>query len=367
MHSSVRKASPCRWSSAVALRGPDQRVAAAGDERGAPLPVGRLRGDRVELGVVVDLVLHAGAGHGRTLGVDHADGRRGRRRVVVGDVDLGEELRAAHHLLGSLVAAEDVGVKQHGAAGRGVEPPQVEHRLGLARPEEVPLPVGPRLDPGVVVVGVGPARGVDLAGGDAHRAQRRDQQRRLLAAAARGGPDHGQRGARARVGRRVDGLLVAPVVHLQDGVGHREAAHAVAQLVVEDEARAVEVLVVDAHGQHEVAVDHRGNPLAPGHLGPHALALAHVVAEIVAREVHGVAQRHVGVQEAERLAFARRERWVVERLEGAAAREQVTARREVLLHALPVGGVGEDARLPVAGRQQNGCGQQRRKSEEFHR
>ena len=82
---------------------------------------------------------------------------------------------------------------QHSAAGWGVEPPQVEHRFRLAGPEEMPPSVGPGLDPGVVVVGVRPARRVNLPGRDTHRPQRSDEQRRLLAAAAVSRAHGGQR------------------------------------------------------------------------------------------------------------------------------------------------------------------------------
>ena len=95
--------------------------------------------------------------------VFHRHGERSACGIVRNHVDFGVVGRGFHHLLRAVVITEDLGVHQHSAAGRGVEPPQVEHRFRLTGPEEMPPSVGPGLDPGVVVVGVRPAGNPDTA------------------------------------------------------------------------------------------------------------------------------------------------------------------------------------------------------------
>ena len=196
------------------LRCPDNHVAMAGGERGAALGIGLLRGHGVELGVIVEFKLHTGVADGLAQGIVHHDSDLRRGGIVVDDVDLGVAGRAAHHLLRTVVVAEDLRVHQHAARSTLVEPSQVQDRLRLAGPEEVPLSVGPGLHPGVVVVGVGPAGRIDLAGGDAHAPEGRHEQRRLLAAASIGRADGGQGRAGARVGGPIRDVLMTPVVDL---------------------------------------------------------------------------------------------------------------------------------------------------------
>ena len=221
-----------------------QHVAQSCRQRRLSPAVGRFARHGEELGVIVKFELHGRTLHGAARRVGDRHGERSACGIVRNHVDFGVVGRGFHHLLRAVVITEDLGVHQHPAAGRGVEPPQVEHRFRLAGPEEMPPSVGPGLDPGVVVVGVRPAGRVDLPGRDAHRAQRSDEQRRLLAAAAVGRAHGGQRRTGPRIRRLVVGLFVTPVVHFEDGVVHRQPFDARRQLVVEHPARIVEVLVV---------------------------------------------------------------------------------------------------------------------------
>src|SRR5699024_11092613 len=84
------------------------------------------------------------------------------------------------------------GAHRHGPAGGGVEPPPVQDGLGLTGPQEAPGAAAEDLHPGVVVVAVGPAGGVDLPGGQPHSAQGGYQEGGFLPAAAAAAPEHGE-------------------------------------------------------------------------------------------------------------------------------------------------------------------------------
>ena len=205
---------------AVAVR-PDEQAAQSERHGGAALRIGLLRGQRIELALVVEAELHGGILHGLSLTVRHTDDEASHGRIVVRDVDFGVARVAAHHLLGPVVAAEDLGVHHHAATGGLIEPTLVEHGFRLAGAEEMPLPIDPCLHPRVVVVGVRPARRIDLTCRNAHGPQGSHAEGALLATAPDGGTHGGKRRRGARVGRLIGDVLVAPVVHLQHRIVHR--------------------------------------------------------------------------------------------------------------------------------------------------
>ena len=290
--------------------GRDEHVAQSCRQRRLSPAVGRFARHGEELGVIVKFELHGRTLHGTARRVGDRHGERSACGIVRNHVDFGVVGRGFHHLLRAVVITEDLGVHQHPAAGRGVEPPQVEHRFRLAGPEEMPPSVGPGLDPGVVVVGVRPAGRVDLPGRDAHRAQRSDEQRRLLAAAAVGRAHGGQRRTGPRIRRLVVGLFVTPVVHFEDGVIHRQPLDAGFEFIVKYPARIVETLVVDPHGQHEMPEQLVGDAPAPRHLLPDRQRTAHVFQIKIAQIVGNVPHGHIGIEKRHCIAFLRRHRFV---------------------------------------------------------
>ena len=93
-------------------------------------------------------------------------------RCIVGCyVDFGVTGCHAQHLLGAVITAEHIGVHEHTARCRGIEPGKVEHRLGLTRSKEMPLAIYPGLNPSVVVVGMRPTWSVHLTCRYSHCAQ----------------------------------------------------------------------------------------------------------------------------------------------------------------------------------------------------
>ena len=168
-----------------------------------------------------------------------------------------------------------------------------------------------------------------------------------------GSHDRGQRGCGARVGRLVGHLLVAPVVHFQDGVRHRQTLHAGLELAVEGHAGRVQVLVVHADGQHEVA------ELPFRHLPAHLLAdperRPHLVQIVVGRIIRHVPERHVGIEELQRLFLGqglRRRAVAGERHQRAVVRRHPGL--EIGMHRFAVRLVLHEMRVltPLAARQQ---------------
>ena len=149
------------------VRSPSQHVAQAGCDSGLAFGVGAGGLYGVELSVVVELELKVSVGNSIAFLVHHLDDGLLHGGVVACHVDFCVARSVAHHILRSVVATKHFGVHQHTARSRLVEPAQIENGLGLAGAEEIPFAVYPGLHPGVVVVGVSPARRVNLAGGNA--------------------------------------------------------------------------------------------------------------------------------------------------------------------------------------------------------
>ena len=248
---------------------------------------------------------------------------------------------------------------QHRAGGGGVEPAQVQHGLRLAGAQEPPLSVGPGFHPGVVAFRMGPTRGINLTGRNPHAAEGGHAEGRFLAAAAQAVLDRGQGRVRTPVGRLVGHFLVAPVVHFQDGLLHRHPLHAGLQLVIEDQPRGIEILVVGPQGQHEMAELPLGN--VPAHLLARLQGLAHVRQEEFRRIVGDIGQRHIGVQEFEGFLLFRRQ--------GQAGGREMPARRlhpglVVFVHRGAVRGIGQ--KMGTAAGRHKERHQQRKGEDLFH-
>ncbi|CDE06278.1 uncharacterized protein BN677_00947 [Prevotella sp. CAG:485] len=274
----------------------DYHVAAACAQRGVTLTVARAHRHRVIFRVVVDAERHTRILH--RLARDIRSLHRGQRRgsVVGRNIYSGVMPVSVHDLLRAVVvAAEHIRVHHHAPTCRLIEPGKVENRLRLAGAQEVPFAVGPGFHPGVIVVGMRPARRVDLTRRYAHAAQRRHSKRRLLAAAPYGLAHTRQRRRGPRVRRPVRYLFVAPVVDLQDGLLHAQTLHTLFQLGVEHRPAHVEVLVVGAHRQHKVIPLAQRHRRAPWHLRARTQRRLHILPP-ERRVIHGpVRLRHVAV------------------------------------------------------------------------
>ena len=85
------------------------------------------------------------------------------------------------------------------------------------------------------------------------------------------------------------------MVHFQDGLLHRHPLHAGLQLVIEDQPRGIEILVVGPQGQHKVTE----LPLRrfPGHFLTGLEGFTHIGQIELCRVVCDVCQGHIGIQE----------------------------------------------------------------------
>ena len=160
--------------------------------------------------------------------------------------------------------AEGAAVDQHGPGGGGVEPAPVQHRLRLAGSQEAPLALAQHLHPGVVVVAVGPAGGVHLPGGQAHRAQGGHQEGGLLPAPAAAAAVYRQGGGGAVVLGLIAGLFMAPAVDLQGGLLLGQVLHPVPQMAVKQCPVVGQILVVDPGAEDVLLVGLPAERSAPG-------------------------------------------------------------------------------------------------------
>ena len=87
------------------------------------------------------------------------------------------------------------------------------------------------------------------------------------------------------------------MVHFEDGIVKRQILHAAFQLLIIGGAETVEVLVVDAHGHHEMLELALGDAIAPRHLLFGEEGIVDTLAVIVLGVVYAVAERHVLVEE----------------------------------------------------------------------
>ena len=256
----------------VRRRGVDEQRAAAHLQFGAPLRIGAQPGDRRELRHVEQLETDRGVRGGGPVGVRHRDGQAGD-----GGVGVGEVLQQRVILLpggganidgAGGVVAEHAGVHEHGAGRGAVEPATVQPLLGFAGAHEPPHAVDHRLDPGVVVVAVGPARRVDLSRGHADGQQRGHQQRGLLAAAADAAVQRAHRAERAPVGGRVGDVFGAPVVGFDNRPFHVQPGDARVQLAGDRGAAGLQPFVVDTWPEDVVDEDVFGQRGSPGARAP---------------------------------------------------------------------------------------------------
>ena len=169
---------------AVAFRSPGHHVAAAHIKRSPALCVRLIGGHRIVFAVVVYLEFNPGVFHRLSAFVHYRHNAATGRYIAADDIDFSIAGRPLDDVLIAVIVAEDLRMQDERPRYRSGEPGHIEPGLRLACSHKMPLSVDPDLNPGVVVVGVGPARRIDLPGGNAGGAQRRHGQHRFFAAAS---------------------------------------------------------------------------------------------------------------------------------------------------------------------------------------
>ena len=96
---------------------------------------------------------------------------------------------------------------------------------------------------------------------------------------------------------------MAPVVDFEHCIVERKMLDARFEFVVEDPTRRVEVFVIDAHREHEVAEFAVGDRFAPRHFGTCLERGLYVFEEEIAIVACYIAERHIGVEECESIAL----------------------------------------------------------------
>ena len=96
---------------------------------------------------------------------------------------------------------------------------------------------------------------------------------------------------------------MAPVVDFEDSIVEREVLDARFEFVEEYPARRVEVFVVDAHREHEMAEFSVGDGFTPRHFGACTEGSLYVFQEKIAVVASNIAERHIGVEESESIVL----------------------------------------------------------------
>ena len=161
---------------ATLVRGPHDHIAQTRMQRYLAPLVARESHDGAILPVVEYLELDRRARNRLAVSIDDRHHRLPHGSIVTDDVDLRIALRALDHILRPVIVAINTRVHQHGARRRLVEPCDVEFGLRLACTQKRPPSVDPHLNPCVVVVGMGPARRIDLTRRYAHGTHRRNRE-----------------------------------------------------------------------------------------------------------------------------------------------------------------------------------------------
>ena len=275
----------------ISLGRPDKQVSLARIKTCKSLFIRQILGNSIEFCVVVDFEFNGSSLHRASLRVHYPDLGTAAWDISLDDIDFRVCVGAAYDILRSvIVLAVNLCMQQHGSGDRSIEPGQVKHRLGLAGAHEVPFSVRPYFHPGVVVVGVRPARGIYLPRRNARSPQGGNCQYGLLAAAPQTGAYGCFRSQSAAVGRTVGGLFVAPVVDFQGCFAYVHTLHPPAEGIRIHGAEIVEILVVDPERQHEMTEF----PLryVPVHLVPDFQGLGHIGFPIGAGKYQGIRKGH---------------------------------------------------------------------------
>ena len=227
--------------------------------------------------------------------------------IVVGDVDLAVDGSLLNLVLRSVVTAVDLGVHEHSAACRLVEPSKIQYGFGLTGSKEVPscalgAIVHPYFHPGVVVVGMCPTRGVDLTCRYADGPEGGHAEGRLLTAASAGCAHGGERARSAAVGGLVGDVLMTPAVGLDDGIVHAHALDALLEFFVAGGTESIEIFVVHAQREYKVQPFALGNDFSPGHFMTGADRYCSLLSKICRGIVSPVGRGHIGIEELECLA-----------------------------------------------------------------
>ena len=275
---------------------PDHHIALAGRKEGGTISTCIFGYYGAELCIVVDFEVHLGTIYRIACCIYDFEIDAGRRTIVVDEVDLGIVGSAEHYLLRTIVIAERLGMHQHRTGCRSIKPSQVQYSFRLAGSQEIPGSICPSLYPGVVIIGMCPAWGINLACRNANSSQGSYRKGTLLTAAAVSRTDGRKRCRSTAIGWLIGYQLVAPVVYLEDSILHTHTLYALLQFLEKYHTRIIQILIVDAYREHEVAEEQLRHLVSPSHLLACLETGAHILQEEAGRIVGYISHRHVGIE-----------------------------------------------------------------------
>ena len=218
------------------LGSPDHHVALTCRKEGLSICHGIFGYHSAELRIVVYLEIHSCAIHWVAGCIFNREIDAGRRTIVVDEIDLGIVRGAEHHFLRTIIIAECLGMHQHGTRGRSIKPSQIQHGFRLTGTQEIPGTICPSLNPGMVIVGMCPTRGINLSCRNADSSQGSHGESTLLATSSVSRTDGRKRCRSSTVRWLISYQLVTPVVHFEDGFLHAQSLYALLQFLEEHHA-----------------------------------------------------------------------------------------------------------------------------------
>ena len=144
------------------LGSPDHHVALTCRKEGLSICHGIFGYHGAELRIVVYLKIYSCTIHRVAGCIFNRKIDAGRRTIVVDEINLGIVRGAEHYFLRTIIIAECLGMHQHGTRGRSIKPSQIQHSFRLTGTQEIPGTICPSLNPGMVIVGMCPTRGINL-------------------------------------------------------------------------------------------------------------------------------------------------------------------------------------------------------------
>ena len=344
---------------------PYQHVTLTGRQKSLSLCIGLLPGYSIELRIIIELELHTSIRHRISMSVHDRNCGLSRRCIVTDYIDFRISRSDRHHFLRSFITSEDLGMHQHTATGRSIEPTKVEYRFGFAGSKKIPFPVRPCFYPCMIVVGMRPPGCVDLTSRDTHRTQGGNQQGRFLATTPVCRAYRCQRRTGTGIGGSIDSLLVAPVVHLQNGIIEGQRLDTILQFFVKHYPCTVQMLIVDPHRKYKMTKQILRNNFSPRHLIGSLLGGAHVHQMKFSGIIGNVCQRHIGIKELQSFAFVRRQ-VRIEYGKQIALRQPFFFLIEVLLHTLAVRSVCNERTFAARGKQTYQSEKSQKSCNSFH-
>ena len=157
----------------------------------------------------------------------------------------------------------------------------------------------------MVIIRMRPTRCIHLTSRNTYRTKGCHRKGRLFTTTPVSRLHGSQRRAGACIGRCVDYLLVAPMVHVNDRLLQRKSLYAVFQFLVKYHTAFVEVFIVYPNRKHEMAENVFRYCLSPRHLLTSLKRCLHVLQEVIARIIGNIPQWHVGIEKLKSLLFSR--------------------------------------------------------------